>query len=81
MVAVERYLHMLPEVLQASDHNIWLSYDVEAAALYINLLYINFREPSEADDAELTDDDVMIVRYARDGITGCTILHASKRTL
>lgn len=42
------------------------------------MLYISFKQPSEATDSELTDDDV-IVRYEGDEVIGLTILHASKR--
>jgi uncharacterized protein YuzE len=54
-------------------HYLSSSYDAEA-----NVLYISFKEPSEATDSELTDDDV-IIRYEGDEIIGLTILHASKR--
>lgn len=73
MVAVDQYLSILPAVNQSPEHSVWLSYDPEA-----DVLYINFKKPSYADDSELTDDDV-IVRYERDEIIGYTVLHASKR--
>jgi hypothetical protein len=47
---------------------IWTSYDKEA-----DVLYINFKKPSHADDSELTDDDV-IIRYEKGDIVGITIL-------
>jgi uncharacterized protein YuzE len=75
MVALEPYLRILPAVTESPDHNIWLSYDSEA-----DVLYINFKKPNEADDAELTDDDV-IVRYEHDAMIGYTVLHASKRAV
>jgi len=54
---------------------VWTSYDAEA-----DVLYVNFRQPSEADDAELGDDNV-IRRYAADGeLIGVTVLNASTRT-
>lgn len=53
----------------------WYSYDEEA-----DVLYLNFKKPSHADDSELTDDDVLI-RYEKGAIIGITILHASKRKL
>lgn len=55
------------------DNNLWLSYDDEA-----DVLYVNFKRPSAADDSELTDDDV-IVRYEGDEVIGYTFLNASKR--
>jgi uncharacterized protein YuzE len=50
-----------------------MSYDAEA-----DVLYVNFKKPSEATDSELTDDDV-IIRYEGEEVIGCTILHASQR--
>jgi len=52
---------------------IWSSYDEEA-----DVLYLNFKKPSRADDSELTDDDI-IIRYEKGEIIGVTVLHASKR--
>ncbi len=50
-----------------------ITYDAEA-----EVLYINFRRPSHADDSELTDDDVL-VRYQDGEAIGITVLHASRR--
>jgi len=50
-----------------------MSYDAET-----DVLYVNFKKPSEATDSELTDDDV-IIRYEGEEVIGCTILHASQR--
>jgi uncharacterized protein YuzE len=52
---------------------IWTTYDKEA-----DVLYINFKKPSHADDSELTDDDI-IIRYEKGEVIGVTILNASKR--
>lgn len=49
------------------------SYDEKA-----DVLYLNFKKPSHADDSELTDDDI-IIRYEGNEIVGITILHASER--
>lgn len=70
---VQEYLKLLPVVKQSPQGSLWTSYDAEA-----DVLYINFKKPSEATDSELTDDDV-IIRYEEDAIIGMTILHASKR--
>ena len=43
---------------------IWTAYDKAA-----DVLYINFKKPSHADDSELTDDDV-IIRYEKGEIVG-----------
>lgn len=76
MVAVEHYLQLLPAVNELPDKNVWISYDQDA-----DVLYINFKKPSEAADSELTDDDI-IIRYGRnDEVIGYTILHASDRTV
>jgi len=53
--------------------NIWSSYDKEA-----DVLYIDFKKPSHADDTELTDDDI-IIRYEGEEVVGITVLNAKKR--
>ncbi len=70
---VKKILDLVPDLLQLPRKRVWVSYDEEA-----DVLYINFEKPSHADDAELTEDDV-IVRYARGEIVGLTVLNASKR--
>jgi len=44
----------------------------------VNVLYINFKKPSHADDSELTDDDI-IIRYEKGEIIRITVLNASRR--
>lgn len=69
---IDEYLKLLPTV-KRSPSNLWSSYDPEA-----DTLYINFKKPSQANESDITDDDV-IVRYENGEIVGLTILHASKR--
>ncbi|MHB8741962.1 MAG: DUF2283 domain-containing protein [Sulfuricaulis sp.] len=73
IVDFQEYLNLIPAVNQAPHHSVWLTYDAEADALYVN-----FKKPSYATDSELTDDDV-IVRYEGDEVIGFTVLHASSR--
>jgi uncharacterized protein YuzE len=70
---VESMLTLVPRLLEIPHRRIWMTYDEEA-----DVLYINFKKPSHADDSELTDDDI-IVRYEKEQIVGITILNASKR--
>ena len=72
-VEVKKILNLVPELLEMPYSRIWTSYDKEA-----DVLYINFKKPSHADDSELTDDDI-IIRYEKGEIVGITILNASKR--
>jgi uncharacterized protein YuzE len=72
-LAIEEYLRLLPLLKQTEQGFLWMSYDAEA-----DVLYVNFKKPSEATDSELTDDDV-IIRYEGEEVIGCTILHASQR--
>jgi uncharacterized protein YuzE len=72
-VEVKSILTLVPELLKVPYSRIWTSYDEEA-----DILYINFKKPSHADDSELTDDDV-IIRYEKGKIVGITILNASRR--
>jgi uncharacterized protein YuzE len=72
-LAIKEYLRLLPSLKQTEQGFLWMSYDAEA-----DVLYVNFKKPSEATDSELTDDDV-IIRYEGEEVIGCTILHASQR--
>ncbi len=72
-VEVKKVLTLVPELLEVPYSRVWTAYDKEA-----DVLYINFKKPSHADDSELTDDDV-IVRYEKGDVIGLTILNASKR--
>ena len=72
-VEVERVLTLVPQLLEIPHRRMWMTYDEEA-----DVLYVNFKKPSHADDSELTDDNI-IIRYERGEIVGVTILNASKR--
>jgi uncharacterized protein YuzE len=72
-VEIERMLPLVPELLEIPHKKIWMTHDEKA-----DVLYINFKKPSHADDSELTDDDIMI-RYEQGQIVGITILNVSKR--
>jgi uncharacterized protein YuzE len=72
-VEVKNILTLVPELLKVPYTRIWTSYDKEA-----DVLYINFKKPSHADDSELTDDDI-IIRYEKGEIIGITVLNASRR--
>ena len=72
-IEVNKILDIVPELLDLPYSRIWTAYDKEA-----DVLYINFKKPSHADDSKLTDEDV-IIRYEQGEIIGITILHASKR--
>ena len=56
-VTIDRYVHLIPAVKHSPKQYLWSSYDADA-----DVLYVNFKKPSHADDSELTDDDV-IIRY------------------
>ena len=72
-LTVEQYVSLIPAVKHSPKQYLWSSYDAEA-----DVLYVNFKKPSHADDSELTDDDV-IIRYEQGQVVGLTILHASRR--
>jgi len=72
-VEIERMLTLVPQLLEIPHRRIWMTYDEEA-----DVLYVNFKKPSHADDSELTDDDI-IIRYEREQVVGITILNASRR--
>ncbi len=74
-IEIERMLTLVPQLLEIPHSRIWTTYDKQA-----DVLYVNFKKPSHADDSQLTDDDI-IVRYEEGQIVGITILNASKRTI
>ena len=61
------------DLKRSPQHAVWMTYDAEADALYVN-----FKKPSHATDSEMTDDDI-IVRYEDEEVIGFTVLHAGKR--
>jgi len=72
-IEVKKVLNLVPELLEVPYSRIWTSYDKEA-----DVLYLNFKKPSHADDSELTDDD-LIIRYEKGEIIGITVLNASRK--
>jgi len=70
---IAEFIKLVPSFIQKP--NIWTSYDKEA-----DVLYIDFKKPSHADDTELTDDDI-IIRYEGEEVIGITVLNAQKRGL
>jgi uncharacterized protein YuzE len=73
-IGVKQILDLTPRLLNLPFKHIWYSYDDEA-----DVLYLNFKKPSCADDSELTDDDI-IIRYEKEEVIGVTVLHARKRS-
>jgi uncharacterized protein YuzE len=70
---LQEIVELAPQLLRLPTRQLWVSFDPEA-----DVLYLNFKKPSHADDSELTDDDI-IVRYEQGEVVGVTILHASQR--
>jgi len=73
IVELKNIIDIVPQLLSIPFKHIWYSYDEGA-----DVLYLNFKKPTHADDSELTDDDI-IVRYEKGEMVGVTVLHASKR--
>lgn len=73
-IDVQEILHLTPQLLRIPSKRVWCSYDEEA-----DVLYLNFKKPSRADDSEMTNDNV-IIRYEKGEIVGITVLNASKRS-
>jgi uncharacterized protein YuzE len=69
---VDKISHLVPDLLGIPHRKIWVDYDEEA-----DVLYVNFKKPSHADDSEINDD--IIVRYEEGQVVGITYLNASKR--
>lgn len=66
---------LAPRLLHMPFKQLWYDYDETA-----DVLYINFKEKTNSDDAKITADDI-IVHYEKGKIVGLTLLHASKRKL
>jgi uncharacterized protein YuzE len=71
--SIEKIAALVPHLLGISQKKIRVDYDEMA-----DVLYVNFKEPNQADDSDLTDDDV-IIRYEKGQVVGMTFLNASKR--
>ncbi len=72
-VEVEKISALVLHLLGIPHRKIWVDYDEEA-----DVLYVNFKKPTHADDSEITDDDV-IIRYEKGQVVGMTFLNAAKR--
>ncbi len=73
-------VNVLEDLLKAAAHlarvgapHLWIDYDAEADALYMN-----FQKPQRATESELLENGV-IVRYRGDKLVGVVIFDASKR--
>ena len=60
IVEIKNIVDIVPQLLSIPFKHIWYSYDEEA-----DVLYLNFKKPTHADDSELTDDDI-IIRYEKE---------------
>ena len=74
-IVVDEYVRMISAVKHSPKQSLWSTYDPEA-----DVLYVNFKKPSHADNSELTDDDI-IIRYEHGEVIGLTIMNASKHLL
>jgi len=72
-IEINNFMKIIPAVKMAPEKTFWTTYDDEA-----DVLYINFKKPSYADDSELTEDDV-VIRYEQGNVIGLTIMNASQR--
>jgi len=70
---ISKIMELVPTLLTVPYSRIWTTYDKEA-----DVLYINFKKPSHADDSEITDNNV-IIRYEGNHIVGITVLNASQK--
>lgn len=72
-VDIGEIVSLTPRLLSMSLNEFSFSYDEEA-----DVLYVSFNKLRQADDTEMTDDDV-IIRYEKGEVIGITVLHASDR--
>ena len=74
-IEVKKILNIVPQLVDMPYMHIWSNYDKEA-----DVLYLNFKKPSHADDSELTEDNI-IIRCKKGEVVGISILNASKRKI
>jgi len=72
-VEVRQTLNPLPKLLDVPYSRIRTVYDKEA-----DVLHLNFKKPSHADDSELMDTD-LITRYENGSVVGINVLNTSKK--
>ncbi len=70
---LKKVIDIIPQLLDFPYKNMWYTYDEKA-----DVLYLNFKKPSHADDSVLTEDDI-IIRYEEGKVIGITVINASKR--
>lgn len=70
---IKEISELTPKLLRIPFNRMWYDYDKEA-----DVLYINFKERTNSDDADLSDDDI-VIHYEKGKIVGLTILNASKQ--
>lgn len=64
-------LKSIPYLLTAPSKRIWIDYDQE-----VDVLYISFRKPQNANDSILEDDNI-VYHYDNEELVGITVLSAS----
>lgn len=72
---LKKIIDIIPQLLDIPQKRMWYRYDEDA-----DVLYLNFKKPSHADDSKLTEDDI-IIRYEKNEVVGITIIGASKRRI
>jgi len=48
-------LRIMPDILKVPTPQMWTDYDQE-----VDVLYINFKKPSRADDSEIINDTIIV---------------------
>ncbi len=57
VISVDQVMNLVPYLMKIDFEHLWLDYDSEA-----DVLYISFKKPQQANDSELTKEDI-ILRY------------------
>ncbi len=70
---IKKVIELVPGILGLMHTKVWTLYDEEA-----DVLYMDFKKPSHADDTELTEDNILI-RYENEKVVGITVMNASER--
>lgn len=74
-IDIEQYVKLASNVKFLLKQDFYLSYDAET-----DVVYVNFHNPAkQADDSELTDNDIIVRYNEQQEVINLTILHASQQ--
>ncbi|MCE5312720.1 MAG: DUF2283 domain-containing protein [Nitrospiraceae bacterium] len=74
MAKINNVIESVPYLLKMPSSRVWVDYDEE-----VDVLYISFRKPQQANDSVMEDN--IVYHYHDDQLVGVTVMHAKKEGL